>query len=93
MGFVVAGHATPANQSDCKELMAVVRACGLEHGEPVFADKGYSGQEYSQQLEKAGYCDGIMYKAAHNRPLPRPSVWSTRPSAASGARWSGPSGP
>ena len=35
----------------------------------MFADKGYSGQEYSKQLEEAGYFDGIMYKAARNRPL------------------------
>ncbi|MFH1060777.1 MAG: transposase [Pseudomonadota bacterium] len=42
MGFVVAAHATPANQPDCLELMTV---------------------------EKAGYFDGIMYKAARNRPL------------------------
>jgi IS5 family transposase len=69
MGFVVAGHATPANRADCLELMTVVQECGLEQGEPVFADKGYNGQEFSQQLEKAGYFDGIMYKAARNRPL------------------------
>jgi IS5 family transposase len=69
MGFVLAGHATAANQPDCKELMAVVQECGLEQGAPVFADKGYSGQEYSRQLEKAGYFDGIMYKASRNRPL------------------------
>ncbi len=69
MGFILAGHATAANQPDCKELMAEVQKCGLEQGAPVFADKGYSGQEYSRQLEKAGYFDGIMYKASRNRPL------------------------
>jgi transposase, IS5 family len=69
MGFILAGHATAAHQPDCKELMAVVQECGLEKGAPVFADKGYSGREYSRKLEKAGYFDGIMYKAARNRPL------------------------
>jgi len=71
-GFILSGHATPANRADCKELMAVVRGCGLEEGAPVFADKGYSGQQYRQELEEAGYFDGIMYKAARNRPLSEP---------------------
>ena len=71
-GFILAGHATPANRPDCKEMMAVVKGCGLEKGAPVFADKGYSGQQYRQQLEDAGYFDGIMYRAARNRPLSDP---------------------
>lgn len=71
-GFILPGHATPANRADCKELMAVVKRCGLEEGAPVFADKGYSGQQYRQELEEAGYFDGIMYKAARNRPLSEP---------------------
>ena len=71
-GFILSGHATPANRADCKELMAVVRGCGLDEGAPVFADKGYSGQQYRQELEEAGYFDGIMYKAARSRPLSEP---------------------
>ena len=71
-GFILGGHATPANRADCKEMMAVVKKCGLEKGAPVFADKGYSGVEYRGQLEKAGYFDGIMYKAARNHPLSEP---------------------
>ena len=71
-GFILAGHATPANRADCKEMMAVVKKCGLDKGYPVFADKGYSGAEYRSQLEDAGYFDGIMYKAARNRPLSEP---------------------
>lgn len=68
-GFILAGHATPANQPDCKEMMKVVKRCGLIKGSPVFADKGYYGKEYSKDLEKRGLFDGIMYKAAKNRPL------------------------
>ena len=68
-GFILAGHATPANQPDCKELMNVVTKCGLSEGSPVFADKGYYGKEYSKALEKEGLFDGIMYKAFKNRPL------------------------
>jgi IS5 family transposase len=71
-GFVLAGHATPANQPDCKEMMKVVKNCGLEKGSPVFADKGYCGKQYSKALEKKGYFDGIMYKAARNHPLTEP---------------------
>ena len=68
-GFILAGHATAANRPDCKEMMAVVKKCGLEEGSPVFADKGYYGEEYSKALEDEGYFDGIMYKAFKNRPL------------------------
>lgn len=57
-GFILSGHATPANRADCKEMMAVVNGCGLERGASVFADEGYSGQEYRQQLEDAGYSTG-----------------------------------
>jgi IS5 family transposase len=71
-GFILSGHATAANRPDCKEMMAVVENCGLEKGAPVFADKGYSGKEYSRALEKKGYFDGIMYKAARNHPLSEP---------------------
>ena len=71
-GFILAGHATPANRADCKEMMTVVKKCGLGKGSPVFADKGYSGAKYRGQLEEAGYFDGIMYKAARSHPLPEP---------------------
>jgi IS5 family transposase len=71
-GFILSGHATAANRPDCKEMMAVVENCGIEKGAPVFADKGYSGKEYSRALEKKGYFDGIMYKAARNHPLSEP---------------------
>jgi len=68
-GFVLSGHATPANRADCKELMNVVQRCSLEKGSPVWADKGYYGRKYSLALEKAGYFDGIMYKASRGHPL------------------------
>ena len=71
-GFILAGHATPANRADCKEMMSVVKNCGLEKGAPVFAYKGYSGAEYRRQLEGAGYFDGIMYRAARGHPLSEP---------------------
>jgi IS5 family transposase len=53
-------------------MMKVVKNCGLEKGSPVFADKGYCGKQYSKALEKKGYFDGIMYKAARNHPLTEP---------------------
>ena len=68
-GFILAGHATAANRADCKEMMNVVNKCNLDEGSPVFADKGYYGEEYSKALENEGLFDGIMYKAFKNRPL------------------------
>ena len=68
-GFILAGHATPANRPDCKEFMDVVKHSGLEKGAPVLADKGYSSADNRSDLEEAGYFDLIMYKAARGRPL------------------------
>jgi IS5 family transposase len=70
--FVLASHASVANQLDCKEMMKAVKKCGFEKGSPVFADKGYYGIQHSRALEKKAYFDGIMYKAARNYPLTEP---------------------
>lgn len=71
-GFVLAGHVTAANRPDCKEMMKVVKEAGLEEGAPVFADKGYSSRANRCDLEEAGYCDLIMYKASRGHPMPEP---------------------
>lgn len=52
-------------------MMNLVKKCALEKGAPVFADKGYFGEEYSKALEEKGYFDGIMYRASKNNPLTR----------------------
>lgn len=68
-GFILCGHATSANRADCKELMSVVEASGLDKGAPVLADKGYSSADNRCDLEEAGYSDLIMYKASRGHPL------------------------
>lgn len=85
-GFILGGHATAANRADCKEMMAVVQASGLDKGAPVLADKGYSSADNRCDLKEAGYCDLIMYKAARGHPLSEAQRLVNR--AISGARGS-----
>lgn len=68
-GFILGGHATAANRANCREMMNVVDESGLETGAPVLADKGYSSAANRCDLEDAGYCDLIMYKASRGHPL------------------------
>ena len=68
-GFILGGHATAANRADCKELVSVVEASGLDKGAPVLADKGYSSADNRCGLDEAGYFDLIMYKASRGHPL------------------------
>ena len=53
---------TPANRSDIKELPP------LPKGTPILADKGYASKENRDCLRQHGLIDGIMHKAARNRP-------------------------
>ena len=53
---------TPANRSDIKELPPLPKET------PVLADKGYSSKENRDCLRQHGLIDGIMHKAARNRP-------------------------
>lgn len=68
-GFIVGGHATPANRADTKELMEVVRESGAAEGSMVLADKGYASADNRCSLEENGLTDGIMYKAARGKEL------------------------
>ena len=68
-GFVLGGHATPANRSDTEEFVAVLDAVDAKVGESIFADKGYSSQLNRYVLQVRGLADGIMHKAARNREL------------------------
>ena len=68
-GFVLGGHATPANRSDTEEFVAVLDEVDVKVGESIFADKGYSSQLNRYVLQVRGLADGIMYKAARNREL------------------------
>lgn len=42
---------------------------GLCRGADLFADKGYPSAKNREFLERCGYRDGIMYRAARGRPL------------------------
>ena len=59
---------TPANRSDIKELPPLIAKAGLPKGTPVLADKGYASKENRDCLRQHGLIDGIMHKAARNRP-------------------------
>ena len=71
-GFILGGHATPANHSDTKELGQVLEEISPEKESIILADKGYASMANRTALEDAGHTDGIMYKAARNRPLTQP---------------------
>jgi len=68
-GFLLGGHATPANRSDTEELPEVLDESGLRRGGFVYADKGYCSRLNRHVLQARGLGDGIMYKAARNREL------------------------
>ena len=68
-GFVLGGHATPANRSDTEEFVAVLDEVDAKVGESILADKGYSSQLNRYVLQVRGLTDGIMHKAARNREL------------------------
>jgi IS5 family transposase len=68
-GFILGGHATPANRADTWELMEVVAEAEAVEGSMVFADKGYSSVDNRRRLQEAQLTDGIMYKAARGRKL------------------------
>lgn len=62
---------TPAHVHDSEVFEELV--LGDEQG--VYADKGYSGQERREYLERKGLFCGIMEKAVRGRPL---SWWQER---------------
>ena len=68
-GFVLGGHATPANRSDTEEFVRILDEVDVRTGESVYADKGYSSQLNRYVLQIRGLSDGIMHKAARNREL------------------------
>ena len=68
-GFILGGHITPAGTSDTTELERVIDELGLPEGSYVFADKGYASARNRDILIQRNLRDGIMYKAARNRPL------------------------
>lgn len=61
-GFILGGHATPANVSDTVEFESLVEESSLDSGSIVFADKGYASKSNREYLDCNDYIDGIMIK-------------------------------
>ena len=53
----------------------------------VLADKGYASEKNRTILKDKGYTDGIMDKAARNKPLTPSRSLSTNSSALYGIKW------
>ena len=64
-GFVDKVHATPANQAEAPEFGTMIEGAMAQR---VLADKAYASRANREAL-KARHRDGIMRKAARNRPL------------------------
>jgi IS5 family transposase len=65
-GFIEHVHVTPANVSETRELKSVIK--GLETN-CLYGDKGYASADNRELLKNLQIEDGIMCKAARNRPL------------------------
>lgn len=68
-GYVLGGHVTPANVADTTEFERLINESRLPEGSIVLADKGYASEKNRTLLKDKGYMDGIMDKAARNKPL------------------------
>jgi len=68
-GYVLGGHVTPANVADTTELEKLVDILDLPKGSMIFADKGYSSENNRTILTQKKLGNGIMDKAARNKPL------------------------
>jgi IS5 family transposase len=66
-GFITGGHITPANTADTTEFEKLVN--GSPEGSIILADRGYASEKNRTVLANKKLKDGIMYKAARNKPL------------------------
>lgn len=67
-GFILGGHVTPAHVADTTQFEKLLTESSLPEGSFVLADKGYCSEK-NRTVIHSRYTDGIMYKAARNRPL------------------------
>jgi IS5 family transposase len=68
-GFILAGHVTPANHSDTKEMERLVEQSRLPAKARVYADKGFCSQANRDKLSKRKLKNGIMNKATRGHAL------------------------
>ena len=66
---MIGGHVTPANTADTTEFEKLINESRLSEGSIVLADKGYAGEKNRTILAKKKLKNGIMAKAARNKPL------------------------
>jgi len=67
-GFIIETHATSANKSEAGEFKTIMENIEARRG---MADKGYASADNRQYLKDRKIKNGIMYKAARNKPLTR----------------------
>ena len=68
-GYILGGHVTPANTADTTEFEKLVNESRLPEGSLILADKGYASEKNRTILTNHQLKDGIMEKAARNKPL------------------------
>ena len=68
-GYILGGHVTPANTADTTEFERLVHESHLPEGSIILADKGYASEKNRTILTDHKLKDGIMEKAARNKPL------------------------
>jgi len=68
-GYVIGGHVTPANTADTTEFEKLINESRISEGSIVLADKGYAGEKNRTILAEKKLKNGIMAKAARNKPL------------------------
>jgi IS5 family transposase len=67
-GFVDKVHVTPANKGESPEFCTMIKGANARR---VLADKAYASKANRAHLKMNAYRDGILRKAAKNRPLRR----------------------
>lgn len=67
-GFILGGHVTSAHVADTTQFEKLISESTMPHGSFIAADKGYCSEK-NRALIQNNYTDGIMYKAARNKPL------------------------
>lgn len=67
-GFILGGHVTPAHVADTTQFEKLITKSTMPEGSFILADKGYCSEK-NRTLIHNTYTDGIMYKAARNKPL------------------------
>jgi len=60
---------TPANTADTTEFEKLINESRISEGSIVLADKGYAGEKNRTILSEKKLKNGIMTKAARNKPL------------------------